>query len=72
MITNPTDNAMRINTVAEKLADAEIPGIIPTFTMEEADEAGAFEEEALSEESAIAASYDSPELTAEYLASRLV
>jgi hypothetical protein len=72
MSTNHTDNAMHIDTIADKLADAEIPGFIPTFTEEEAEEAGAFGEDALSEESAIASSYDSPELTAEYLAGKLV
>ena len=62
MIPNPTDNAMRIDTVSEKLLDAETPGFWALFSDEEARQAGAFAEDALSEEAAFAASFDNPDL----------
>lgn len=62
MLPNETDNAMRIDTIAEKLADAETPGFYALFTDEEAAIAGAFVEDAIGEEAAFAASFDNPDL----------
>ncbi|MCD8141512.1 MAG: hypothetical protein LUE17_17395 [Planctomycetaceae bacterium] len=62
MIPNDTDNAMRIDTIGEKIADAETPGFFALFTDQEAAAAGAFEEDAIDEETAFAASFDSPGL----------
>ena len=62
MEPNDTDNAMRIDTLGEKLMDAETPGFFALFTDEEAAAAGAFEEDALDEEAAIIASRDNPDL----------
>ena len=62
MIPNDTDNAMRIDTIAEKLADAETPGFRALFTDEEAAAIGAFAEDAFDEKSAAAASLDNPDL----------
>jgi hypothetical protein len=49
----------------QQLLDAEIPGHYGTFTDEEAASLGAFEEDALSEADAFAASFHNPELVAE-------
>lgn len=65
MLNNPTDNAMRIDTLAEKLADAETPGFWTSFTDDEAGQAGVFHDDALSEETAFAASFDNPDIAAE-------
>ena len=62
MIPNDTDNAMRIDTIGEKLLDAETPGFHALFTDEEAAFAGAFEEDAFDEDTAFAASFDNPDL----------
>ena len=45
-------------TVLEKLADAETPGFLAEFDPEEAELAGAFREDALSEEDAIESAVD--------------
>jgi hypothetical protein len=44
--------------VLEKLADAETPGFLAEFDPEEAELAGAFREDALSEEDAIESAVD--------------
>lgn len=62
MIPNDTDNAMRIDTLGEKLLDAETPGFYALFTDEEAVAAGAFVEDALDEDTAFTASFDNPDL----------
>lgn len=62
MLPNVTDNAMRIDTIGEKLLDAETPGFFALFTDEEAAIAGAFEEDAISEDAALLGSYDNPDL----------
>ncbi len=62
MLPNVTDNAMRIDTIDEKLLDADIPGFYALFTDEEAATAGAFEEDAIDEHAAFAASFDNPDL----------
>lgn len=62
MLPNTTDNSMRIDTIGEKLFDAEIPGFYALFTDEEAAIAAAFEEDAISEDAAFAASFDNPDL----------
>lgn len=62
MIPNNTDNAMRIDILTEKLMDAETPGFFALFTDEEAAAVGAFEEDAISEEAALIASFDNPVL----------
>ena len=49
-----------LGTVIDKLADAETPGYWAEFTREEAEMAGAFTENALSEEAAYDASFDNP------------
>ena len=36
MMPNDTDNAMRIDTIGEKMLDAETPGFYALFTDEEA------------------------------------
>ncbi len=62
MVPNDTDNAMRIDTIGEKMLDAETPGFYALFTDEEAAAAGAFEETAFDEDVAFAASFDNPDL----------
>ncbi|MCD8351865.1 MAG: hypothetical protein LUC93_14755 [Planctomycetaceae bacterium] len=62
MIPNDTDNAMRIDTIGEKIADAETPGFFALFNDQEAAAAGAFEEDAFDEEAAFSASLDKPGL----------
>jgi flagellar basal body rod protein FlgF len=47
------DEAMQVDIVAEKLADAETPGYQAEFDPLEADRAGAFAEDAISEADAI-------------------
>lgn len=52
--TPPADiDPQDIDVIAAKFLDAQnTPGFAPTFTLDEAEEAGAFREEALSEEDA--------------------
>lgn len=54
-----------MDSIMQRLADAYIPGYYATFTDEEAAFLGAFEEEAISEESALAGSYHNPDLIEE-------
>jgi hypothetical protein len=49
-----------VDTVSEKLHDVEIPGYLAEFDPEEADVAGAFFEDALSEADALASVHDVP------------
>ena len=58
------DNPKNIDmdSLMRRLADAFIPGHYATFTDEEAAFLGAFEEDAISEESAMAGSYHNPDL----------
>jgi len=58
-------NAIDMNSLMERLSDAEIPGYYATFTDEEAALLGAFEEDAISGESALAGSYHNPDFVAE-------
>jgi hypothetical protein len=51
--TAANDRAMHVDVVAEKLADAETPGYQAEFDPLEADRAGAFAEDAISEADAI-------------------
>ena len=51
--TAANDEAMHVDVVAEKLADAETPGYQAEFDPLEADRAGAFAEDAISEADAI-------------------
>lgn len=58
-----TTSAIDMDSLAEKLADAHsIPGYYATFTDEEAAFLGAFDEDAISDENAMAGSYHNPEL----------
>lgn len=51
-----------MHSIAQRLMDAHIPGHYATFTDEEAAFLGIFEEDAISEESALAGSYHNPDL----------
>jgi len=51
-----------VDVLAEKLADAMVPGAIVEFDPEEAERAGAFVEDALSEADALESSVDSIDL----------
>lgn len=48
------------DTVFEKLADAQTPGYQAEFAPDEAEAAGAFSEDALSEDDALASTFDYP------------
>ena len=55
-----------VESLMERLVDAHnIPGYRATFTDEEAAYLGAFEEDAISDESAMAGSYSNPDIIAE-------
>lgn len=64
--TNPTGQTApamdQTETVVRKLIDAETPGYWSEFTDEEAELAGAFEDDAITEEAAYEASFDNPEV----------
>ena len=49
-------------SIERRLRDAHIPGQYATFTDEEAEFLGAFDEDALSDESAMNGSYHNPDL----------
>ncbi|GEM_PF-3284725 len=49
-------------SIEQRLQDAHIPGHYATFTDEEAAFLGAFDEDAISNESAMAGSYHNPDL----------
>ncbi len=57
--------AIAMQALEEKLLDAEIPGGYASFTADEAAFLGAFDEDAVSESDALAASFHNPELVAE-------
>lgn len=63
--TNPAGHtapaADQNETIIRKLIDAETPGYWSEFTDEEAEFAGAFDEDAISEEDAYKASFDNPD-----------
>lgn len=63
--TNPTAQTAPApdptETIVRKLIDAETPGYWSEFTDEEAALAGAFDEDAISEEDAYKASFDNPD-----------
>lgn len=69
-IENRVDNAVdqletatsMLHSVIDKLIDAETPGYWSEFTDEEAELAGAFEDDAITEEAAYEASFDNPEV----------
>lgn len=65
MTVEATANTIDVNFLVERLADAEIPGHYAVFTDEEAAYLGAFEEDAITEESAFAGSYHNPGIIAE-------
>lgn len=54
-----------MDSIQQRLMDAHIPGHYATFTDEEAAFLGAFDEEAISDESALAGSYHNPDLIEE-------
>ena len=61
-----TISAIDMDSLVERLADAHnIPGYCATFSDEEAAFLGAFEEDAISDESAMAGSYFNPDITEE-------
>lgn len=62
MTTNTTPNTTQMDIINEKLLDAEIPGFYALFTDEEAAIVGAFDDDAISEETALNGSYDNPDL----------
>lgn len=62
---NTTISSIDLDSLVARLADADIPGYYATFTDEEAAYLGAFEEDAISEESALAGSFHNPDLIAE-------
>jgi hypothetical protein len=55
------EEARNIDILEEKLRDAMIPGFIASLTLEEAERAGAFREDALSEEDAWESRFDDVE-----------
>ena len=65
MITEKNTGNIDMDSLMERLADAEIPGYYATFTEEEAAYLGRFEEDAISEESALEGSYFNPDFVAE-------
>lgn len=62
MTTNTTSSTAQMDIINEKLLDAEIPGFYALFTDEEAAIVGAFDDDAISEETALNGSYDNPDL----------
>jgi len=62
MTTNITTSTTQMDIINEKLMDAEIPGFYALFTDEEAALAGVFNDDAISEETALVGSYDNPDL----------
>jgi len=65
MSTETTTSTIDMDSLMRRMADAYIPGHYATFTDEEAAFLGAFEEDAITEESAMAGSYHDPELVEE-------
>ncbi len=59
------NSAIDMQSLEEKLLDAEVPGGHATFTDEEAALLGAFEEDAISEADAFAASFHNPDIIEE-------
>ncbi len=59
------NSAIDMQALEEKLIDADIPGGYAAFTDAEAAYLGAFDEDAISEEDAFAASFHNPENVAE-------
>ena len=59
------NNNIDMDSLTQRLIDAEIPGYYATFTAEEAAFLGAFDEDAISDESALAGSFHNPDLVAE-------
>jgi hypothetical protein len=55
-----TDWPGRADIVSEKLGDAETPGFVAEFDPDEAERAGAFNEDALSEADALDAMFELP------------
>ena len=55
------DNANADEILTDKLTDAMTPGFAPEFDPDEAERAGAFEEDALSETDALDSCIDSPD-----------
>lgn len=51
-----------LHSVIDKLIEAETPGFWSEFTDEEAELAGAFDEDAITEDAAYEASFDNPEV----------
>lgn len=65
MIIESSASNIDMDSLTARLADAEIPGYYPSFTEEEAVFLGRFEEDAISEESALEGSYFNPDFVAE-------
>ena len=57
-----TNSTVQMDIINEKLMDAETPGFYALFTDEEAAIAGAFDDDAISDETALVGSYDNPDL----------
>lgn len=57
----PSKNNIDMEALTQRLADADIPGYYATFTEEEAALLGAFDEDAISDEDALAGSYHNPD-----------
>jgi hypothetical protein len=64
-MSTDTSTAIDMQSLEERLRDADIPGGYATFTDEEAALLGAFDEDAISEEDAFAASFHNPEIVTE-------
>lgn len=65
MTTEATSDNIDMIFLADRLADAEIPGHYAAFTDDEAAFLGAFDEDALSPEEAMVASFHNPDIIAE-------
>ena len=64
--TTGANSNIDMDSLMERLVDAHtIPGYLASFTDEEAAFLGAFEEDAMSDESALAGSYFNPDIIAE-------
>jgi hypothetical protein len=64
-MSSDNSNAIDMNSLMERLVDADIPGYYATFTDEEAALLGTFDEDAISGESALAGSFHNPDFVAE-------
>lgn len=63
--TQSSSNAESVSSALAKLSDAETPGYQAEFDPPEAETAGAFREDALSEADALGSTHEVPEATAD-------